>query len=224
MKSSLPVTIEAHQFSPSDFVAGEAALDFVNTFTGRDAAPRDWLDGYSRLLEWAGRTALLPAGALRPLAKKAQREPRAAASALRRAKVLRETLFGLMADIVAGAKPSPHALALLRESWIRGVSAHELRFEKGGVIAELRADVVDLDLVAWMVAYRVVEYVLPEPKDRLRLCHGSNCSWLFIDRSKAGRRRWCDMAVCGNAAKSRRFYARARRQAKAPPPRARSKG
>jgi Conserved protein containing a Zn-ribbon-like motif, possibly RNA-binding len=51
---------------------------------------------------------------------------------------------------------------------------------------------------------------LPLPMDRLRICQGPNCSWLFIDRSKAGRRRWCDMAVCGNTAKSRRFYARSR--------------
>ncbi|MGB6792588.1 MAG: CGNR zinc finger domain-containing protein [Pseudolabrys sp.] len=61
-----------------------------------------------------------------------------------------------------------------------------------------------------MFAHRMVEHVLPLPMDRLRICQGPNCSWLFIDRSKAGRRRWCDMAVCGNAAKSRRFYARSR--------------
>ena len=38
-------------------------------------------------------------------------------------------------------------------------------------------------------------------------------AWLFLDTSKAGRRRWCDMADCGNAAKSRRHYARGRRRA-----------
>ena len=66
----------------------------------------------------------------------------------------------------------------------------------------------NLDSIARMVAYRIVEDVLTSPMERLRMCQGPNCSWLFLDSSKGGRRRWCDMAVCGNATKSRRFYAR----------------
>jgi predicted RNA-binding Zn ribbon-like protein len=49
------------------------------------------------------------------------------------------------------------------------------------------------------------------PLERTRICLGAECGWLFIDRSKAGRRRWCDMATCGNAAKSRAHYLRQRR-------------
>ena len=45
MNDILPV-IEAHRFAAKDFVGGDAALDFVNTMTGRDVRPRDWLDGY----------------------------------------------------------------------------------------------------------------------------------------------------------------------------------
>jgi predicted RNA-binding Zn ribbon-like protein len=92
-----------------------------------------------------------------------------------------------------------------------GAAAHELRFADGRIVTALRADALSLDLISSIVAYRLVEQVLPSPTDRLRLCEGPNCSWVFIDSSKAGRRRWCDMAVCGNTAKSKRFYARARR-------------
>ena len=69
------------------------------------------------------------------------------------------------------------------------------------------------DLIAYLIAYRVVAHVPTLPMDRLRMCQGTNCSWLFIDTSKAGRRRWCDMAVCGNTAKARRFLSRKRRRA-----------
>jgi predicted RNA-binding Zn ribbon-like protein len=31
---------------------------------------------------------------------------------------------------------------------------------------------------------------------------------VFEDESRAGRRRWCDMATCGNRAKVRRYRAR----------------
>jgi predicted RNA-binding Zn ribbon-like protein len=210
MKSTLPVTIESHRFATRDIIGGDAALDFINTVTGRDQLPRDWLDSYTRLLEWAALVRLVPENILRALTRRAKTEPKAAAAALTRAKVFRETLFALLKGIVSGNAPPKTMLALLREHWIAGINAHELRFDHGLVVADLRNDAADFDLITSMIAYRMVEHILPLPKDRLRICHGTNCSWLFIDSSKAGRRRWCDMAVCGNAAKSRRFRKRSR--------------
>jgi predicted RNA-binding Zn ribbon-like protein len=214
MKSKLQVTIESHQFVPRDIIGGDAALDFINTVTGRDQSPRDWLDSYPRLLEWAALVRLLPENILRALARKAKSEPTSAAAALARAKVFREALFALITGIISGSAPPKAMLALLRERWIAGINAHELRFDHGRVVAELRNDAANFDLIASMIAYRTVEHVLTVPTDRLRICHGPNCSWVFVDTSKAGRRRWCDMTVCGNAAKSRRFHARLRQRRK----------
>jgi predicted RNA-binding Zn ribbon-like protein len=42
--------------------------------------------------------------------------------------------------------------------------------------------------------------------DRLKIC--GHCGWLFIDRSRNRSRMWCDMAVCGNRIKAKRFYER----------------
>ena len=212
MKAKLQVRIESHPFSTGDLIGGDAALDFINTVTGRDQLPRDWLDSYTRLLEWAALVRLLPGNILRALTRRAETEPKAAAAALTRAKVFRETLFGLLKGIVSGNAPPKAMLAVLREHWIAGINAHELRFDHGHVVAELRSDAANFDLIASMIAYRMVEHVLTLPTDRLRICHGPNCSWIFIDSSKAGRRRWCDMGVCGNAAKSRRFHARLRQR------------
>lgn len=47
--------------------------------------------------------------------------------------------------------------------------------------------------------------LLPEA-GRIRICQ--NCCWLFLDRSRNGSRRWCDMAVCGNRQKAKRHYRR----------------
>lgn len=44
--------------------------------------------------------------------------------------------------------------------------------------------------------------------ERLRVCANDDCRWAFEDRSRAGRRRWCDMSSCGNVAKARRYRAR----------------
>jgi predicted RNA-binding Zn ribbon-like protein len=45
---------------------------------------------------------------------------------------------------------------------------------------------------------------------RVRECGSDTCFWLFLDHSKNGTRRWCDMKVCGNRAKARRHYQRGR--------------
>ena len=75
MKTILEVRIEPHHFRNRDIIGGDAALDFVNTVTGRDQSPRDWLDSYPRLLEWAAFVHLLPKRVLGALAKKAKKEP-----------------------------------------------------------------------------------------------------------------------------------------------------
>jgi len=46
--------------------------------------------------------------------------------------------------------------------------------------------------------------------DRIRQCANETCQWLFYDESRTGRRRWCDMATCGNRAKARRHRERQR--------------
>jgi len=47
---------------------------------------------------------------------------------------------------------------------------------------------------------------------RVRRCPPSEggCGWLFLDQSRNGSRRWCRMADCGTAAKSRRLTERRR--------------
>src|SRR4051794_18243423 len=122
MKSNLQVTLESHRFATRDIIGGDAALDFINNVTGRDQVPRDWLDSYTRLLEWAALVHLLPENILRALTRRAKTEPKAAAAALTRAKMFRETLFVLLKGIVSGNAPPKAILALLREHWIAGIS------------------------------------------------------------------------------------------------------
>lgn len=43
---------------------------------------------------------------------------------------------------------------------------------------------------------------------RFRICANDGCRWVFVDTSRAGRRRWCTMQSCGNRAKVARFRTR----------------
>jgi predicted RNA-binding Zn ribbon-like protein len=68
-----------------------------------------------------------------------------------------------------------------------------------------------LDDALWAVARSAADLLISETTlAHLRECAAETCGWLFLDRSKNGSRRWCDMKVCGNRAKVRRFRRRAR--------------
>ena len=43
---------------------------------------------------------------------------------------------------------------------------------------------------------------------RVKTCASPGCRWAYVDASRNGSRRWCDMASCGNTAKQRAFRQR----------------
>jgi predicted RNA-binding Zn ribbon-like protein len=67
-----------------------------------------------------------------------------------------------------------------------------------------------LDDALARIAERVAREISGDRADRLRICDNDTCRWVFFDSSPAGRRRWCDMATCGNRAKAARHRARAK--------------
>jgi predicted RNA-binding Zn ribbon-like protein len=46
--------------------------------------------------------------------------------------------------------------------------------------------------------------------ERIKTCASDTCDWIFYDASRTSRRRWCDMATCGNRAKAARHRAKER--------------
>jgi predicted RNA-binding Zn ribbon-like protein len=63
--------------------------------------------------------------------------------------------------------------------------------------------------VPWLAAQNLLDLLRAGP-DRIRRCAGHGCVLHFYDASRGGRRQWCSMAGCGNRAKARRHYERAR--------------
>jgi predicted RNA-binding Zn ribbon-like protein len=72
----------------------------------------------------------------------------------------------------------------------------------------------ELASVRHVAVTRGVELLRTEPSPRLKQCPGDHCGWIFLDSTKQGNRRWCQMSECGQEAKSERR--RQRRQAGAP--------
>lgn len=66
----------------------------------------------------------------------------------------------------------------------------------------------DPELPVWILALQVADILLSPDMARVHTCAVDTCRWLFLDTSKNHKRRWCNMKVCGNRMKARRFQAR----------------
>jgi predicted RNA-binding Zn ribbon-like protein len=212
--NALSPVVEIHAFRDKDFVGGDVVLDFVNTVTGRNGRPRDWLASFEALAEWAALSGLLPKHRCERLRKMSHQSPSDAESALRSARDLRELLFRVLMPAVNGRSPSSGDLEHLHDYWRRGIEKHALRRVGGSIQPVLLDSSAALDGIVNVMAIHAVDLLRELSTTRLRMCAGPNCAWLFIDSSKAGRRRWCDMSTCGNDAKAKRHYRSKRKQTK----------
>jgi predicted RNA-binding Zn ribbon-like protein len=136
---------------------------------------------------------------------------RRAAAALRLAIRLREALYRIFSAAAAGRLPADADLRLLNAMAAEALSRQWIVHRDRGFVWEWRQAGSDLRRPLWPVVRSAVELLTSDERRGVRECASPTCSWLFLDHSRNHSRRWCDMKVCGNRAKARRFYRRARR-------------
>jgi len=181
------------------WLGGRPALDLVNTRRERWRRAYECLCRPEDVSAWLVEAKLLAAPMTVP------------AVVLLEARALREAIDAGVRAVAEGAPADPAALALI-DDWLvhagprprlgRGPDGLPVLGERPAADSPRRA----LGTIA-LDAARMLG--LPEERERIRICASETCSARFYDRSPAGRRRWCSMAGCGNAAKARRHRARA---------------
>lgn len=206
--------IEPHVFRTADYVGGDLVLDLVNTVTARDSEPRDWLVDYDALLQWTRQTGAFAGRDLAQLERLALASPRKAQTALARLKRLREALCAVLYALTRGRAPDGDALGVIENLYAAAAQAGRLKAQAHGLSLAWQVQESQLDLVAHTVCAQALALLQQMDPVRLRVCDGHDCGWVFLDTSKSGRRRWCDMATCGNNAKARRFQRRRRAPAR----------
>ena len=182
------------------WLGGRPALDLVNTLRERWRRRVETLVTPDDLGLWLVRAQLLPA------------PERVTPARLCDARELREAIDACVQAAVARAAAPPAAVAVI-DQWLAHAAA-QVRLDLAGdgtpVLGERApADAVRraLGAVALDAAHMLGTH---EEAARIRVCASETCSARFYDRSPAGRRRWCSMALCGNEAKARRHRERLR--------------
>lgn len=184
-------------------LAGRVSLDFANTVSGLETVfETDHLVSVEALTAWLRHVGLI-------LDSPTNRgdlpsEP----ATLKKALALRDVINRIGTALVKGLGPKPDDLAALNKAAGNGLGQLQLAAKADGQYGLVVPAAVTPDgILAWL-AVDAIDLMRFSDLSRLRRCEGEDCGWLFLDSSKAGRRRWCDMTVCGNRAKARRHRAK----------------
>jgi predicted RNA-binding Zn ribbon-like protein len=182
----------------------DLAIDFANTRSWRGSeAPSEGLADFAALAGWLYRTAGLPQEVLAIA-------PEAGEAALfAEAIQLREAIYRIFAALAKGRAAEDDLAALNRVLAEAPPRARLIRCEGNYAWAAEPSRPAVATLLA-PVLWSAADLLARAGRLRIRRCANDKCLWLFIDRSKAGTRRWCDMASCGNRAKAQRHYSRTR--------------
>jgi predicted RNA-binding Zn ribbon-like protein len=187
-------------------------LDFANTRSWRGSeTPTERLNHVADLLRWIERTAGVGARDMRSIATWAREHPDEAGALFAQAVAMRETIYRSFSAIADGEPIGERDFAALKAAIAAAPARAEL-VRSGGRFAwrvdDLRPATPHLLApVLWSAG----DLLLDAERRRIRRCANEDCLWLFLDESKSGTRRWCDMTACGNRAKAQRHYAKTRR-------------
>ena len=187
---------------------GRPSLDFLNSVNERpgfrDGTYEIRDDAFTRLddvLHWLDAHELLP----RAVAARLKSSHKAERS-LQTIRAARERIFRCFRDLIL-----EHALQhdTLEEfnDLLNRLPPRELHSKSAKSLQLLWHQGDDaLELLLAPIVWDASMLLTSEFIGRVRFCSATDCSWLFLDTSKNGSRRWCDMADCGNREKARRFY------------------
>ncbi|GAB2966266.1 CGNR zinc finger domain-containing protein [Amycolatopsis acidiphila] len=183
--------------SERPLVGGHVAVDLVNTVAWRLDPARlvDDVTDPDALVAWLRRTGL------------AHGKLAATERTVEEVRRLREDLYAVLFASIEQRDPPPEAAESLRAAMLAALSRARV-----ATIVPLRwefepARPADLPVLLTLEVWRFLQFT---DLTRLRQCADEGCGWLFLDASRNGSRRWCSSADCGNRARARRHYRRAR--------------
>jgi predicted RNA-binding Zn ribbon-like protein len=199
---------------PFQYIGGNPAVDLVNTvdWTSRGPEQERLLD-FGWLVRWAQGAGVLSAKAAAALRARALAKPREAEASYRNALQVRGVLQRMFGAIAEGKAPGDaldefnRALGNALEQ-MQVTPAAGKRQATTALRLGWRDGETSLDSVVWPVIWSAASLIVSDEAGRIRVCGGPDCGWMYVDRSRNGLRRWCQMETCGTREKSRRRYAK----------------
>lgn len=195
----------AYEFELS---GGALCLDFTNTVGDRPRQQQEHLRSYRNVLSWGRQAGLIDRRRERRLARIAKQESRQTVEVFKKAIDLRECIYRIFSALAVGGEPTSEDLEQLNSTLAAALGHLSVQKDDTGCCWHWAGPEDALDQMLWPVVRSAADLLTSDEAFLVRECASERCSWLFVDRSRTHRRRWCDMKTCGNRAKARRHYQR----------------
>ena len=195
-------------------VGDQLAMDFLNSIEVLSNPDTECLRDGEGLIRWLMKAGVIESAHARVLQAMDAGDLDLGATEARR---LREWFRGTLNRLIGrpDARPRLRDLAPLNELLARGnwqwqvVTGHsDERTRRDYLEVIHRVQWTNPDQLLQPLALAMAELLCNEDLSRIKHCGNHVCTLMFLDRTKANKRRWCSMAVCGNRAKNAAHRAR----------------
>lgn len=184
------------------FGSGRLCLDFARTVQSRRGAATEGLASPADLARWSVEAGIAP-----PLDA-----AKLSSADLDEARALREAIYAAIQARRASRRPPSDAVATIDACAANAPPAPRLAAD-GETVVWSAADAFAAFLS--LLARDAIDLAASPQIARVHECADEQCTSLFLDLSRAGRRRWCSQMPCANRHKVRAY--RAKRKARAAP-------
>ncbi|NMM44260.1 4-hydroxybenzoyl-CoA reductase [Rhodospirillaceae bacterium KN72] len=174
---------------------GRPSLDLIATLGDRGG------DGLERLPDTAAATAWFRTVARYPIP-----EPLSAHD-LSVVLGLRNALCRVADTVFAGRVPAAEDIDVVNR--YAAIQASPPQLAKDGRTLTSNQGTT-LEAALGEIARDAVDLLAGPELEKMKRCASDDCSVLFVDRSRPGKRRWCSMSRCGNQSKKRKYNAKTR--------------
>lgn len=173
------------------------AMDLLNTQARDDGKAIEFWNSDDDVLQWLARYGITPA---------TEGKAFASGELLAQAKALRTLAQQLISAFKAG---KPCEISELNQYLQAFETAPSLTTEADGKLKLSRISRRNsIGALLGPVAQAIAELLVEGKADLVKRCEHPDCILWFYDRTKAHKRRWCSMALCGNRYKAAQFRKR----------------
>jgi predicted RNA-binding Zn ribbon-like protein len=172
------------------FPCGNTALDFLGTLKARrNDVPRETLSEPASLKSWLRESGVVDG------------DTECGPADLTAAVALREAIYSLVAARLFGNGYDDNAVDLLNDVARRPAAIPQLT-------ATGRRTEATAEQALSSIARDAIAILGGSDADLLKECSRPECTQVYLDHSRGGRREWCAMETCGNKMKARAYRAR----------------
>lgn len=194
---AISAILPVHTTDTAPMLGDHLAMDLLNTEARDEGLAVDFWQSDADVLQWLARYDIAPAADGQALAD---------GELLNQAKALRALARRLVSAVKQQQQPDSSELNQYLQHFY---SVPKLSVDADGKLHLSRNACLDmLGSLLGPVAEAVAQLLVEGDFALVRQCEHPDCVLWFYDRTKAHKRRWCSMALCGNRHKAAQFRKR----------------